>query len=112
MPRLIEDTPSAEIPKLIEDTAIRAGPAPMPSVGTIMAVRPEAFRRVEATASVAEADSAVVEAEDFTAAVVVAGGGDRGFVSFPTELVRVGNGEMQYAADGTEIRQICLDECD
>jgi hypothetical protein len=54
----------------------------------------------------------VVEAEDFTAAVVVAGGGDRGFVSFPTELVRVGNGEMQYAADGTEIRQICLDECD
>jgi hypothetical protein len=83
----------------------------MPSVGTIMAVRPGAFRRVEATASVAEADSAVVEAEDFTA-VVVAGGGDRGFVSFPTELVRVGNGEMQYAADGTEIRQICLDECD
>ena len=44
----------------------------------------------------------MVEAADFTAAVV-AGGGDRGFVSFPKELVRVGNGEMLYAADGTKI---------
>jgi hypothetical protein len=43
-----------------------------------------------------------VEAEDFTAAVV-AGGGDRGFVGFPKELVRVGNGEMLYAASGTGI---------
>src|SRR5580658_325378 len=96
-----EDTPSTEILRPIEDTpstAIRAASAPMPSVGTIMAARPEVFRRVGARASGAEADSTVVEAADFTAAVV-AGGGDRGFVSFPKELVRVGNGEMLYAAD-------------
>jgi hypothetical protein len=101
-----EDTPSTEILRPIEDTpstAIRAASAPMPSVGTIMAVRPGVFRRVGARASVVEADSTVVEAEDFTAAAVVAGGGDRGFVGFPNELVRVGNGEMLYAGDGTKI---------
>ena len=85
--RLLEDTPSTEIPKLtgdtrIEDTqstATRAAPAPMPSAVTTMAVRPGAFRRVEARASVVEADFTVVEAEDFTVAGVVAGAGDRGF---------------------------------
>jgi hypothetical protein len=77
-----------------------------------MAVNPGVSRRVEVTASVVGADFTVVEAEDFTAAVVVvAGGGDRGFVRFPKELVRVGNGEMLYAADGAGIRQIRLDEC-
>jgi hypothetical protein len=66
---------------------------------------------------VAEADfTVVVEAEDFTAVAVVAGGGDRGFVKFPNELVRVGNGEMLYAANGAKIRQTSLgqsflDEC-
>jgi hypothetical protein len=108
------DTLSAEILRLIEDTPnmeIRAASGLMPSAGTTMVARPEAFRRVEAPASVVEADFAAVEAEDFTAAAVVEGGGDRGFVRFPKQLVRVRNGEMLYAADGAEIRRTCMGEC-
>lgn len=80
-----EDTLSAEILRLLEDTEspeVRAASAPTPSAATIMAVRPEAFPRVEAPASVVEADFTVVEGEDFTAAAV-ADGGDQGFARFP-----------------------------
>src|SRR5271163_2016106 len=95
IPRLLGDTPSTEIPMLIEDspiadtpsTATRAGPAPTPSVGTTMAVRPGVSRRVEARASAVEAGFAAGVVEDFTAARVVAVGGDRGFARFPNELV-------------------------
>jgi hypothetical protein len=111
--RQLEDTLSAELLRLIEDTPsteIRAAFGLMPSAGTTMVARPEAFRRAEAPASVVEADFTVVEAEDFTAAVVE-GGGDRGFARFPKQLVRERNGEMLYAADGAEIRRTCVDGC-
>jgi hypothetical protein len=81
--RVEPPSPSMEIPGPPEDMlnpTVRAASARVPSAATTMADRKEAFRHVEAPASVAAADFTAVEAEGLTAAV--AGIGNRIFVMF------------------------------
>jgi hypothetical protein len=89
---------STETSKRREDTlnpAVRAESARAPSVATIMADRPKAFRHAEAPAWVAER-ALVEEVAAAVAPTVVAGITDRGFIMFVSLGVR--NGEKANAA--------------